>query len=442
MAVDAAAELEFLAAAARRSIGDLRRSVDGVAVQAGGRGEHFIAVVRATLDALGARVQERQNDFAAAGDDAGRDAVIRQMRRTNRDVMAFHSFTPWIASAGDPSLGLGLIYFVRTMVAALLKHSADVITSPSMDYMYETTYKPFAQALSRLGGTYPVGVPPIIVQYPAQEPDSLFLHLIIAHELGHSVIYEENLTDDVYNAAPPSARTLLDQTVTEYESIEQVAAPLAATQVSAILRNWIDEVICDGIATGLLGPSFLLTAATFDTPFGGPRPSPTHPPFNLRTRSMLDRLASWGWRSILEGGVPKAILDWIDHRASVPQDAGTQLYYITLERVLDELAPAIESEITHHLGSDLFQPGDYADDEGLPAGELRELLDHNVLPAQLADGSSADGRAILLAGWLHALAQRVDEPASLVEAVADRDYQRFLAKALEMTTVLEKWRTV
>ena len=123
------------------------------------------------------------------------------------------------------------------MVRGLMKHPADVVISASDDYMYETTYKPFAAPLLRLGGAYPTGVPPIVVQYPKHEPDSLFLHLIIAHELGHSVIFEMNLTQTVYMGASPDVHALLNTAQAEYAAIESVPHPVAATTVSGIFRK-------------------------------------------------------------------------------------------------------------------------------------------------------------------------------------------------------------
>jgi hypothetical protein len=440
MAVGAAAEFDFLEAAATRSIDDLRRAVHAVPAEPDGRGAQFLRVVDATLDALDARVGNRRVAFEAARDTAEQELAIRNMQMTNLDVLTFHSYTPWIESSRNSTLGIGLIYLIKEMVADLLKDSADVVVTPSTDYMYETTYRPFAQALTRLGGTYPPGAPPIVVAYPVQESESLFLHLIIAHELGHSVVTEADLTETVRNSASTTARKLLSDAVTEYEAIEHVRTAVAVAEVSVILGNWITEILCDGIALGLLGPSFVLTAATFDPPFGGPRPSDTHPPSSLRTRFLLERLKSWGWRPILDAAVGSNILSWIDQRASVPQEVGGKDYFITLERALEELASKIEEEVVNHLGAARFVPDHYLDAEERPAKELLDLLDHRVLPVQTADGSPATSSAIVLAGWFYSLSHVADEPDSLVAVINDREFQRFLTKSLEMCAILEHWR--
>lgn len=358
---------------------------------------------------------------------------------TNLDVLAFHSYTPWIENTRNTDIGLGLVYFIKRIVSVLLKHSADVIVTPSTEYMYETTYKPFQSALLRLRRTYPGPPPPIIIAYPVQEPDSLFLHLIVAHELGHSVISEQNLTETVRTSASPTARNLLDQAAAQYASSESVDLPVAVPVVSEIFGDWITEVLCDGFAVGLLGPSFLLTAATFDPPFGGPKPSGTHPPFSLRTRLLLERLGSWGWRPLLDSAVPAAILSWIEARAALPQETAAD-YFLTLEQALEELSPKIGEEIENHLGVHRFKPDDYSDASELPARELRQFLANRVLPVQLSDGSAASPSAIILAGWFHLLSEPTREPSLLVEVVDDHDFQRFLTKALEMSAILEQWQ--
>jgi hypothetical protein len=66
-------------------------------------------------------------------------------------------------------------------------------------------------------------------------------------------------------------------------------------------------------------------------------------------------------------------------------------------------------------------------------------LEHRILPAQLIDRTAAPLRSIVFAGWVHAFVVHGDQPVKLAEVVGDRDQQRFLTKALEMSAVLEQW---
>jgi hypothetical protein len=57
----------------------------------------------------------------------------------------------------------------------------------------------------------------------------------------------------------------------------------------------------------------------------------------------------------------------------------------------------------------------------------------------LIDRTAAPLRSIVFAGWVHAFVVHGDQPVKLAEVVGDRDQQRFLTKALEMSAVLEQW---
>ncbi len=439
MATDAARDFALLAATARRSIDDLRRAVRAAPPTGGRRGEHFLTVVEAALDALEAGIGEREAEFASAADEQEQRAVIRSMRRINYDVMGLHEVSPWVESARGSKLALGLVYFVDELVSAVLKAPADVVMTPSGTYMYSTIHKPFEDPLTNLGVTYPATVIPIIVSYPVHEPESLFLHLIIAHELGHSAIAEHNLDQEVYGRDPdPTAtRDTLNLAVAEYVSHEGGTPAAARGRLRVILRNWLTELICDGLAAGFLGPSYLFTAAAFGAPFHGPEPSETHPPLTLRTHLLIEQLTSWGWSSLIESAVPETHA-WILDTSTRPQQAGHRTYFLRLEEAIRRLSTAIEDVVSTHLGAELFRPDAHAPN----ADELSALLERDILPAQLLDRSAAPRRSIILAGWVHAFAKHGDEPVSLASIVGDRDQQRFLTKALEMSVVLERWTTL
>jgi hypothetical protein len=430
-------EFEFLVAAARRSIEDLRRSVAAVQSQPGGRGSHFLGVVDETLNALDRAVSDRESDFAATVDDTDRRAVIGAMRTINHNVMGFHSITPWVESTLGSDLALGLIYFVDEMVKGLLQTPADVVITPNTDYMYTVRHRPFEQALRALGVTYPGTVSPLVIEYPIQEPASLFLHLIVGHEIGHAVVTENALDDEVFSRDPDQAQTqgLLQTAVQEYESVESQPPAVARARIAATLRSWVTELLCDHLAFGFLGPSFLLTAAVFSTPFGGPEPSETHPPFTLRTRLLMERVDSWNWRPTLEASIP-ATFGWVEAGGQVPQEVGVRTYFLRLEEVIDALSTTIAQVVDDHLSANRFEPTAYDSS----ATELRDLLTHGVLPAQLRDQSAADHRSLVLAGWLEALTQSGDDPGALPGIVGDRELQGFLTKSLEMSAVLDRWQ--
>jgi hypothetical protein len=439
VAADASTDFAFLAAAARRSIEDLRRSASLAHPGAGRRGTSFLTVVKSTLDAIDQGVAMRESEFAAATDETEQRSLIRAMQLINIQVMSLHQTVPWMESTHGSDLALGLTYFVDEIGRALLRQSADVVMTPSAQYMYSTNHKPFLPALTALGVRYPCSVPDVIVAYPSQERDSLFLHLVIAHELGHSAIAEHRLDRQVLLRDPDPTATgaILNQAVQEHAAVEGSAPAAARALVRQMLRNWLDELICDGLALGYLGPSFLFTFAAFMTPFGGPVPSGSHPPHTLRTRFLLERIDSWGWRELFETEVPSTF-SWIESSGRGAQEAGHQTYYLRLEEAIAGLSQALEAVVGDHLGGERFELESHRE----AISDLRGLLQYEILPSQLRDGAAADRRSIVLSGWLREFEKYGDTPVALVEIIADRDHQRFLTKALEMSTVLQRWRAL
>jgi hypothetical protein len=438
VAADAASDLAFLAATAKRSIDDLRQALSAVPLDPSRRGASFRAVIDAALDGLEKGIGQRESDFVSAADDTERRAVVRAMRRINLEVMSLHEVTPWIESARGAPVGLGLVYLVDEMVALLLKQSADVVMTPSTTYMYWTYPKPFEDVLTNLGVAYPASNAPVIVAYPIQEPDSLFLHLIIAHELGHSAVTEHKLVQEVLRRDPdrPTTATTLGDAVDEFVTANRVTRAAATGMIRAMVRNWLTELICDGLATAILGPSFLFTAAAFSTPFEPTESSDTHPPFTLRTRLLIERLDAAGWRPLLERAAPSTF-NWIETTRTRPMPARAA-YFDRLEEALERLAPTIHGVITRHVSGGEFLPAAHDPVED----ELARLLDANILPAQLLDRSAVPRRSIILAGWTDSFIKHGDEPEKLAEIVGDRDQQRFLTKGLEMSVILDRWAGV
>jgi hypothetical protein len=265
----------------------------------------------------------------------------------------------------------------------------------------------------------------------------LFLHLVVAHEIGHSAITIHGLAGTVWMNAPDQAvtRRLVGEAVSEYKSATGASDPVAVAAVSAIIRSWFTECLCDLLALSFLGPSFVVTMAAFSTPFGGPEPSSTHPPFTLRTKLLVEHLNARGWRPTLEKQIPRTF-GWIEDIASRPADTAGSPYFARVGEIVERAATTMQSVVAQHLGVAQFEPAEFDP----VAEELAELLEADILPAQLVDKRPANRKAILLAGMLRGFQKYGDDPASLPTIVADRGYQRFLTKALEMSAVLERWK--
>src|SRR5205823_3034 len=161
------------------------------------------------------------------------------------------------------TLGLGLVYFVDEMVAGLLRSTADVVMAPTAAYMYSTVYDIPKWLEGALNVPIPDGPTAIVVAYPVHEPDSLFLHLLIAHELGHSVVPAEGLIAKVHNRNPddPTAGRTLATAAEHYSAVHGGGDREARAQVATILKDWLTELLCDALGLAFIGPSFLFTFA-------------------------------------------------------------------------------------------------------------------------------------------------------------------------------------
>lgn len=431
MAAAAAGDLGLLAANARRSIEDLRAAIEGARAQDGRRGTRFLDLIEAALDALTERVEEAATLAASAQDDKDHRAAARFSRRINYDLRLLHEAAPWVESARQGSLGLGLVYFVDEMVAGLLKERADVVMSPTAAYMYSIVFDIPKWLEATVSVVPPAGDTAVVIAYPVHEPDSLFLHLLVAHELGHSVVPAADLINRLQAADPDATVTgaAVAEAADAYRVAHVTTAKEARLMAARMARDWLTELFCDALGLAFLGPSFLYAFAAFSTPFEQ-TPQDSHPPFGLRIETLMDHLVVAGWRDIANDVTPKT-MEWMAAVEPTPQ-VPERPYFEHVEAAARHLAPTLTALAREHVGDAL-----YAHDAAA-VGDLVELLKVGVLPAQRND-AAADRRAIIFAGWIHAFALRTDEPASLADITADRKTQRFLTKALEMSKVLDTW---
>ena len=74
------------------------------------------------------------------------------------------------------------------------------------------------------------------------------------------------------------------------------------------------------------------------------------------------------------------------------------------------------------------------------ADEAADLLMRLILPVGL--DTPLQSRSILLGGWQAAIWKHGDRPEGIVRALADRELQELVGKAVEMSTVARSWRAV
>jgi hypothetical protein len=425
-------DFAFLAATAHRLIDELAAEVTP-RVHGKGRGAVLAEHINQTLDAIRARVTRDETRFAAAQSATAKATLARQLRLLVALTWGIHEAMPWI----DPprhQLDLGTAFLIDETALAMIGPPVEVLPVESNHYMYWTLSWPFEELWSEnLKQPMPRGTRPIVLAYPAREAPSALLHGAFAHELAHAAVDHHDLLGTV--ADPLLQGSDYSAAITARFGTATDAATVRSKQnVGNQVEEWIEELLCDQLALTYLGPSFLFCFAGMVLPVTWNEPQDQHPNATMRMRFMLDTVRANHWDTLVSERLP-TIWAWFEQAAATKPavtDPITELLIDTCEAV----EPEIRRVTSQTIGTSAFDAAAYAN-----VGErLAELLNNDILPAQLNPTTAADHRHILLAAWLHAVDHNGGRPAAIPAALAQREYQRFIAKALEMSTTFTAWK--
>jgi hypothetical protein len=429
-------ELDFLITGARRAVEELQAD-PRLSAPVSGRARPLAEHVHETLRAIADGIATTEAAMPTATSDAAKRTHARNLRLYASLARAVHIAIPWLAPPRD-GLDLGSLYLIDETALALIGRGLGVVAAADSSYMYSTTTYPFRRILEDyLGRTLGAADRPIVVNYPISEADTVLLHGLFAHELGHAASDKHELVEAVLQpmVGDPHFAAGLRAATNHYEETYNYSAPKARTAVLFRLRSWVEELICDHLALQFLGPSYLFSFAAFVLATSWNEPSAKHPAPALRVQLLRDQAAALGWEILLRNDLP-AIWTWLNEVAAAPvptMTPDTRFAHETCNRQGGEVRTVCASRI----GARSYEPQDYAP----VASELNALLQRRIPPVQL-DGGAVDRRNILLAAWLFALKARGGAPSSIPATLRDVEFQRFVGKALEMSTVLETWVAV
>lgn len=437
-------DFRFVTTAAKRAVAEARAAVAAVSrSRRSTRGAAMSEHVTATLDAIEERVGDTEERFSTASDDLERVAATETMRLVNGFLSQMQEAVPWIQAGADPPLQLGALYLIDETSTAVVGRACDVIAYGDATYQYATISWPFASILTRLGRTPSAGARPVVIFFPPRDDRAFLLHALFVHELGHSAVREHGLASAVITSKShdPAWASAFDAAVRDFAARhtnnDVITARLLLTQQ---LDRWVTELICDDFGTQYGGPPYLFAFAAVVSAISWNEPQSTHPPTTTRIRFILSELEERGWRPTLESGCPE-VLEWLEHVAGAARASGIAPYEEFLIHAAEELRSTIRTEVAAILATHVYDPPDY----DACCEEIQVLLEERVLPAQLKSGDPVDRRAVLTAGWLHvfrgsrAPGSEGDDAASIPRAITNVEFQEFLAKAVEMSKVLETW---
>jgi hypothetical protein len=425
-------DLELLLASIGQEISALRDD-RRLAPLPGSRGAALRDHVLDLLGAVDHRIAQQPDPGAS---QAVHRAFARSLRQGIVVLRGAHAALPWLAATRAPNINLGSLYVTEECARILVGTDVDLVVVPDPEFMYSTTSWPFSAVIEGTHGfTSTAKRRPIVLNYPLSDSDRLLLHPIFAHELSHASVDEHKLVAAVESRldADPPFLEALQHTVTAMSADWPAATQTQITgTLRASLRDWIEELLCDHLATEAMGPAFMWSFAAFAMPLTYGEPTPVHPPNTMRIRLILNHLTRRGWRPYLDRVAPK-VTAWLD---GVAADANGSLS-VPFPFLRDQLLThesALQDAATGRIGSGSLDPKT-SEPEAKKAADLLERL---ILPVGL-DGP-LEPRSILLGGWQEALRKNSDRPEGLVKALEDRPLQDLVGKAIEMSTVTSSWK--
>jgi len=475
--VDLAHEFAFLRDSVRQSIADIRSAVGDVREHAA-RDADVPEIEQLEADRqVGSVFRDRFNfvvhaveevvSAAAQKFEPGTDASEFEQRQTLSNIRsgypllnALQEMRPWLTREG-PSAGvpLGALAYLTAAAHGVLRKPADVLAVPADKYTYRAVPQPLLDSVRQaseygLGDAHagdeqpelPDGPLPLLVNVPLQEAPRLLLHVLAVHELAHGAEQDQQLARNVEDRRPETdeeARERKDAIATMANQSDAEAAMWDKALIET-RRRWVVEALCDAIALAWAGPAYLLAFATFLLRWEEFIATPKHPATELRVELLLSHAEALGWKPFLENQLAP-VHEWLSDVASrkPPHPTPGQPVFDAAETYLRNRQPAILEVVRGHLGGDALDPVQH----DVQLARIMSLLRLQILPVFSEPDLRFDPRAITTAGWYHRLIADEDGGESfplerLVDVVADSELQGFLAKAIELSRIVDAWSSV
>jgi hypothetical protein len=387
-----------------------------------------------TLATLEARIAISVGRFGKS-DELDRLTVLHTIRGVNRFLEEMQEAADWISKSHASDLHLGTLYFIDQLSTDLIGQGVCVSSIPDGRYGYSSLSWPFKHILEENEVPDPTaGSHPAVITYLPYEGDSTLLAALFAHEVAHATVEENDLVQEVLEATTESFdrvfESLAEKLARESDEIHDVEEKLREQ-----VTSWITELLCDAFATQYLGPSYLFAFAPTVIATGLDQFSGTHPPTAIRVRHILEVLERGGWAPVLEEVIPE-IHQWLIAIGKMDTPPANAVELLCLE-TCDLFQQRVFEIVSKQLDTNAFEAGKFKNQHR--SAVLMEFLEQRVLPAQMPDESAADRRSILLAGWLFKL--KKDRVEDIALALEDDEFQAFLTAALEMSFVLEAWKS-
>lgn len=400
--------------------GHIERARLGQPANHSGRGARLLDLHRRIVEQAEATVADVDAQLHASDDDNTRRYAERTLHRTLTEVEAILPFLrPLMESVRRTDVPIGMLVVLDSAIEALLPAGADPVVHLDDAHMYSTL--DLYQALNWPRENEPT---PVAFFVPVLSPFNALMTPLLVHEIGHTAILQANLGSSTMSIASDNLNTLLASHFAD-------ADPETRFKVQTHLVGWVDELLCDSLATAICGPAYLFAAASFLPPTARDDPASSHPFPSDRLRFSLASLESTGWSEFMSATCPETV-GWLRQRATPRTPTSAQERF--LREACEALAPAIESTVANHVSEATIDAGRYAAIVPQALDQLRMRV-----PASEIDQEPIGPWQILVLGWQRSFELHGDSPATLARAPNDAELSRVLLRAIEMAQIRRLW---
>ena len=399
--------------------GHIDNALRGQPTSHSGRGSRLLDLHSQVIKQAEATIADVDTKLEASNDDATRRYARRALHRTLTEVETTLPFLrPLMESVRRTDVPIGMLVALDSAIDALLPAGADPVVHFDDAHMYSTL-----DLYEALRWPRETGPTPVAFFVPVLSPFNALMTPLLVHEIGHTAILQADLGSTAMSHASNDLNALLAQHVSALETETRF-------KVHTQLVRWVDELLCDALATSICGPSYLYAAASFLPATAHDDPTSSHPFPSDRLRFCLAGLEANGWSDFMTTTCPETI-GWLQGRATAGEPTSAQERF--LRDACEALAPAIESTVANHVPVAIDSEA-YAEIAPHALDQLRMSV-----PASEINQEPIGPWQILLLGWQRSFELYGDSPTTLAQAPNDNDMSRVLLRAIEMAQVRRLW---
>jgi len=384
----------------------------------------------------------RAEIFAPAQDASDLEELYRLSRRQHRLFAALDGIyqnLAWCSDAiGRQDIPVGLLHLIDTLAEQVLHVRIDALVILDPVNMYRCIQKlevinsdeiedVDADLEQPLGGGDDQSPPDrlLIFLLPALDACNMLLSPIITHEAAHSCV-----DDDSAEGAEQSLASLVLSPIDADGS--QGIVPNDSTIISSV-QDWVEELLCDAVATAITGPSHVFALAAF-LPALTADGTESHPPTSYRIAACLKILDALGWTPFLQEKL-EGMIDWMEGIHATYRARENDTLTSALVGAADFLSEEIAKVALAFTQSNHFR---YRESLDPVLDAAVEALSEDIPPVEY-ESNPIDSWTIVLAGWMH-LIRELGIPDALAAAPTDVGTNNMLLKAIELSSIQRLWQ--